>query len=152
MRHLIPLLALAACGGGSGGNPADAEENIDCSMITGTDQFTIGLSKTGDNGQLTFSIVSGDPAPPTRGDNTWVVQVDTQGAAAPVTGASIDVTPFMPAHQHGAGKSVQVTPMPTAGQYQLSPVNLWMPGVWETTVHVATPSDDKVVFRFCIPS
>jgi YtkA-like protein len=152
MRHLVSLLALAACGGGSSGPSVDAFENIDCSTITGTDQFAVGLQKPGEANALTFTMVSGDPAPPARGDNTWVVQIDTQAAAAPVTNATIDVTPFMPAHQHGAGKAVQVMPMPTAGQYQLAPVNLWMPGVWETTINVTAPTADHVVFRFCIPS
>ena len=39
------------------------------------------------------------------------------------------------------------------GQYELAPVNLWMPGLWETTISASSATGtDSVVFRFCIPS
>ena len=157
MRHLIIAFGFVSLATGcmSSGStpPGDDDENIDCSTITGTDEFVVGLNKVGQSSVLDFTIVSGTPAPPIRGDNTWVIQVNAHGAAAPVSGAAMTVTPFMPAHQHGAGKSVVVTPQSSAGDYQLSPVNLWMPGVWETTLDVQSGSgDDRVVFKFCIPS
>jgi hypothetical protein len=44
--------------------------------------------------------------------------------------------------------------MPAAGQYTLSPINMWMPGLWEITISATAGDtvDDSVVFRFCIPS
>jgi YtkA-like protein len=156
MRLAILLTtALAACGTTDPGTGDDTPVN--CDEITGTDQFVVGLEKVGNANMLDYKMISGDPAPPARNDNTWVIQLNqmqgtTVGAA--VAGASIVVTPFMPAHQHGAGKSVLITPMPTDGQYKLSPINLWMPGVWETTIEVVSSpmGTDKVVFKFCIPS
>lgn len=158
MRHLVGFgliaissFAAGSCMGDDGSTPPD--ETVNCDTITDKDEFTIGLTKTGDAGLLNFSIVSGDPAPPIRGDNTWVIDVTAQAGAAPITDAQMTVKPFMPAHQHGAGKTVVVEPMPTAGQYQLSPINLWMPGVWETTINVTSATGtDKVVFKFCINS
>jgi hypothetical protein len=47
---------------------------------------------------------------------------------------------------------VVVTPLSDAGQYKLDPVNMWMPGVWETTIEVDGTNGDTVVFRFCLPS
>lgn len=130
----------------------DPGGDVVCSAVTDDDEFAIGLVKHGTSGTLDFTIMTGNPAPPIRGDNSWVVQVTT-AAGAPVANASIVVTPFMPLHNHGAGKSVVVQAMPDAGQYQLSPVNLWMPGVWETTVQATSASgNDAVVFKFCIPS
>ena len=145
-------LALAACGSGDAGPDAP----LDCSMVTGVDTFVVGLEHHGAAGALDYKMMSVDPAPPIRGDNTWVLQINAMASGvvgSPVDGASLAVTPFMPAHQHGTPIPVVVTPMATAGQYMLSPVNLWMPGVWETTIQATSGSTtDSAVFKFCIPS
>ena len=121
-------------------------------MVTGADTFTVGLEKMGQGGTLDFKLLSATPSPPARGDNSWVVQINqTASGAAPLEGATLQVTPFMPAHQHGSPIMVQITPMPDAGQYKLEPVNLWMPGVWETTIRAsAGTSTDSAVYKFCI--
>jgi hypothetical protein len=150
-RALILGLAwVAACAN----DPPDDDDIIDCALVTDDDDFVIGLEKQGASGLITVTLMSGDPAPPIRGDNTWVVSITSN--ATPMAGAFVDVVPFMPAHGHGSGKTVEVTEMPEDGQYELSPVNLWMPGVWETKI-VVTPEGeldplDQVVLRFCIPS
>lgn len=127
-----------------------------CSAEKNVDEFVVGLSKPGTASKLEFKLLSSDPAPPSRGNNTWVLQLDTMAAPAqPLTGAMMTVVPFMPAHEHGAQADVVVTPLPDAGQYKLDPVNMWMPGVWETTIDVKNPNGttmDTVVFRFCLPS
>jgi hypothetical protein len=125
---------------------------VDCTMVTGADTFTVGLEKMGQGGTLDFKLMSATPSPPARGDNSWVVQINqTASGAAPLEGAQLQVTPFMPAHQHGSPIMVQITPMPNAGQYKLEPVNLWMPGVWETTIRAsAGTSTDSAVYKFCI--
>jgi len=149
---LIACLGLAACSGSSS-NGADAEEMVDCSTVTGADTFTVGLEKMGAQGAFDFKMMSATPAPPARNTNTWVVEVDSAQSGAPVDGATITATPFMPAHQHGSPEQVVVTPAGAPGQYQLTPVFLWMPGVWETTIQVTSgTSTDAAVYRFCIPS
>lgn len=148
MRSVLLCVLLAACGT----NDGDDEPPVDCTKVTGADTFTVGLPKMGQGGTLDFKLLSATPAPPARGDNTWVVQInETASGAAPLEGATLQVTPFMPAHQHGSPIMVQVTPMPDAGQYKLEPVNLWMPGVWETTIRAsAGTSTDSAVYKFCI--
>jgi hypothetical protein len=48
---------------------------------------------------------------------------------------------------------VTIEPTGTVGEYELTPINFWMPGLWETTIDAASVSgDDTVVFRVCIPS
>jgi hypothetical protein len=143
---------VAACGT----NGDDTGGTVDCSMVTDADTFVVGLEKPGMNGALDFQMMSAMPAPPARGDNTWVVQINTMSSGVvgdPADGLTLMVTPFMPAHQHGSPIQVQITPMTEPGQYQLSPVNLWMPGVWETTIRATTASQtsDLAVYRFCIP-
>jgi hypothetical protein len=151
---LIACLGLAACGSSGGG--ADAEEMVDCSTIQGTDTFVVGLEKTGAQGAIDFKMMSASPAPPARGNNTWVVQINAMQSGvvgSPVDGASMVVTPFMPAHQHGTPIPVGISPAGMPGQYTLDPVNLWMPGVWETTIQVTSGSTtDSAVYKFCIPS
>ena len=156
MRHwMIVCLGLAACGTNS---PADDDGSgeVDCSAIQGTDTFTVGLKHDGASGNIEFKMMSADPAPPARGDNTWVVQLNQMASGVvgnPMDGATLTVTPFMPAHQHGTPVEVVITPAGQPGQYQLSPVNLWMPSVWETTISATSGSTtDHAVYRFCIPS
>lgn len=153
MRLPILMLSLAACSGGE--MPGD-DEPVNCATETRDDEFVVGLAKTGTTGALEFKLMSANPAPPARDDNTWVLQLSsvTGGTiGGPVAGASLQVTPFMPDHQHGSGKTVIVAPMAQAGHYELSPINLWMPGLWETTISASSASgSDTVVFRFCIPS
>jgi len=150
-HHLLALTVLAACGGGA---PAPDASNP-CLNETRADTFAVGLDKRGTSGTFDFTLMSGEPAPPARGDNTWVLQVNTMVSGvvgAPLTGASLTVTPFMPDHGHGTPIKVNVTETSTAGQYQLSPINMWMPGYWETTVKASeNTSSDTAVFKFCIP-
>lgn len=156
MRTLMLALVAAvlpfagAClGGGSGGDDG-SDDVVNCATET-ADQYTVGLEKMGT--VLDVKMMSALPAPPSRGDNEWIIHINTVAGAAPVTGATINVTPFMPKHQHGTPVDVTIQAMPSAGEYKLSPVNLWMPGVWETTIEMSSTSGtDSVVYRFCIPS
>jgi hypothetical protein len=145
---VLPLTG-ACLGGGSGGGD-DGEEVVDCAKEV-ADEFAVPLQKTGT--VLDVKLMSALPAPPTRGDNEWIIHINTVAGAAPVSGATIEVTPFMPKHMHGTPVDVKVDAMPSAGEYKLSPVNLWMPGVWETTIEMSSTSGtDSVVYKFCIPS
>jgi hypothetical protein len=129
------------------------DTTYDCEKETRDDEFVIGLTKPGANSRLEFKLLSSDPAPPSRGDNTMVLQLSTMAAPVmPVSGASMSVTPFMPDHEHTSGKAVKITPLADPGQYQLEPVNLFMPGLWEITVEVDGANSDLAVFRFCLPS
>ena len=159
MRHFLILgvvLATGACSGGGGGD--DDGTSYNCAEETRDDEFVTGLAKPGELGVYEVKLLASDPAPPSRGDNTWTVELSTVVApVGPVSGATLRATPFMPDHAHGSGKTVLVTPMTAAGQYQLAPVNLWMPGLWEVTIQAeATGAGgtqrDRVVFRFCLPS
>lgn len=146
------VLALAACGSSS---PApDAPD--DCTNDPRAEQFVVNLDHHGMSGNLDFVLVSADPAPPARPNNTWVIQINAMSSGvvgSPVTGLApnMAVTPFMPDHQHGTPIPVNITAMPTAGQYQLSPINTWMPGLWQTTIQAQSGSvSDSTVYSFCI--
>ena len=157
LRTLGTLGALLSLAGGcrDDGHSHEDGGSVNCDNEPTADEFVVGLQKAGDAGALDFQLMSATPAPPARGDNTWIVQVSALAGGvvgAPVDGATIYVTPFMPEHQHGTPIDPVVEAQATAGQYKLSPVNLWMPGLWETTIEVTSASgDDDVIYRFCIP-
>ena len=155
MRLAILACAVATTAACGGGNAApDADEGLACVEAKRGEDYHINLEHPGAKGQLDFVLMSAMPAPPGFSDNTWVVQVNamTSGVVgAPATGATIIVTPFMPDHQHGTQIRAHVDAMPDAGQYKLSPVNLWMPGYWEITIDAQTAAaHDSVVYKFCI--
>lgn len=143
------FLGLVACGTNAG----DDDDAVDCSTVTDADTFTVGLEKPGVGGMLDFKLMSIDPSIPTRSFNTWVLQIDSMSSGvvgSPVDGANLVVSPFMPAHQHGPGVDPIVTATGNPGEYKIEKINLWMPGVWETTMQVSTPNADRAVYRFCI--
>lgn len=156
MRSLVFPLATAtatllACGGGTA--PPDADEVAACLAAGRGDNYVMGLEHPGKNGLLDFKLMSAEPAPPARPDETWIFQINAMNAGvvgAPLTGATITVTPFMPDHQHGTAIRAQVEAMPDAGQYKISSINLWMPGYWETTLTVSGSVSDSVVYKFCV--
>src|SRR5262245_6834357 len=153
MRLLCPafLVVLAACGT----DPGDDEEPVDCAKVTSVDTFVVGLEKLGTSAQLDFRLMSVSPAPPTRGDNDWIVQINSMSSGvvgAPLDGATLKVTPFMPAHGHTSGVTCEITALADPGTYKLSPVNMSMNGIWETTIRaMAAATSDSTVYKFCIP-
>ena len=135
------------------GGHGDDDTSYNCAAEDRDDDFVVGLTKVGQSNKLSFKLLSATPAPPARGDNTWIVEISSVASGAPMTGVSMVATPFMPDHQHGTSIDVVVTPQAETGQYELAPVNLWMPGLWQTTIEAQAGADtDKVVFAFCIPS
>lgn len=159
MRHLL-FLALGCslamgCGGGGDVTPdADDLAPYNCAAEARADTFSLGLEKPGVNGRVNFKLLTANPAPPARGDNDWVIEVDSTGASAapmPGIGSDLKVVPYMPDHQHGTPVKIHITETGTQGQYDLSPVNLWMPGLWQTTISIdANGVKDSAVFAFCL--
>ena len=147
----VVAVAVAACGSGS--TTPDANEGLTCVASGRGETYVVGLEHQGKAGLLDFKLMSVTPAPPAFNDNTWIIQVNTMSGGvvgAPAIGATLTVTPFMPDHAHGTLK-VNVQPMPDAGQYQASPITLWMAGLWEITIDAqADTAHDSAVYRFCI--
>jgi YtkA-like len=155
-RFSIVMLALVVgCGNspsghthGDGGEP-DAEQFIPCTNDPRADHFVPGLAKTGPMGRLKVVLLASDPSPPTKGNNAWTIRVEDMGT--PQTGATMKITPFMPDHGHGTPTKANVSPMMEPGQYQVTPLYLYMAGLWQITLEVTTPAaKDSVVFSFCI--
>jgi len=166
-RHDLKTLAalgatalLAACSGGS--DEADATDDpgttaeLDCAEAY--DTYEPGMSKQGLD--YTYTMLSADPDPPDRGENTWEIEV-TDVAGAPVAGLPLLVEPFMPEHDHGTNPATFDAEDLGDGVYRFTDIDLFMPGLWQLFVRVddgsaaeQTDADPAVVeqaeFRFCL--
>jgi hypothetical protein len=145
--------------GGGGPSPSDGGEDlfdpdadvfIPCSTDTRADHYMAGMQKTGPKG-VTLTLVSSDPGPPIKGTNTWTILVADSGKM-PQSGATLKVLPYMPDHKHGSPAKAVISPLTDPGQYKVTPLYLFMAGLWEVTFDVTTASgmQDAVVYRFCI--
>jgi hypothetical protein len=141
----VLAFALAACGGedGAGGNGGNGGTSA-------CETFSAGLTQLGDEGNVSVVLESSSPAPPSRGNNDWTIQLLDPGGA-PVPDATLDVTPYMPKHGHGSSVKAVIMPLGD-GRYQLNPVNFSMAGTWEVTIDVTLPggATDKTKFTMCI--
>jgi len=154
MALLSGLLALGCgtrdempTGDGSAGS-GGSEGNSECAGDF--DTYEAGMSRQAEPGDVTVELVESEPAPPVvRSDNTWWLKLtDSEGEA--LLGAQLLVTPFMPKHQHGSAEVV--TTELGDGRYELSPIDLIMPGVWEIPISITPPDGEtsEMTFRFCI--
>ncbi|HVH97254.1 MAG TPA: FixH family protein [Enhygromyxa sp.] len=124
-------------------------EESDCAAETRDDEFSIGLSKSGEI--LTVSFVAADPAPPIKGDNTWTLAIaDVEGQ--PLSNLTITAVPWMPDHDHGTPVEATATATENPGEFVVTPVNLFMSGLWEVTLDIELQDgpSDQVVFAFCV--
>src|SRR5574337_456380 len=93
MHRLLVISLLAACGGSGSSSDAD-DGTYNCATETRADTFVVGLEKHGDAATLDFKLMSATPAPPARGDNTWILQINQMASGvvgSPVTGATMTV-------------------------------------------------------------
>ncbi|MES1210447.1 MAG: FixH family protein [Pseudomonadota bacterium] len=79
------------------------------------------------------------PAQPTVGYDAGQLAITDQ-TGAPVSGATLTVVPWMPAHGHGA--SVQATITETApGVYAATPLDFYMSGAWVLRTRIQRAGD-----------
>jgi hypothetical protein len=154
MRLTFVAISLFACACGTTNSSDDSQDPVDCSMVTGADTFTVGLEKAGTVGTVDFKLMSISPAPAIRGNNDWIVELDAMASGvvgAPMDGATLDISSYMPAHGHYSPITPSITATGTAGEYKISPINLWMPGLWQTTITVSSSNPpDRAVYAFCV--
>ena len=155
----VAIIALAGCGSDEGdGEGAAPEGSVSCTSDPRLDAYAGSLEKAGELGMLTFRFSDFSPAQPSRGNNTFHVQlVDASGVAlrgdvADPAHVSLGVDLFMPDHGHGTSVEPAVTF--DAGRYTLAPLYLFMPGVWRVELDAqAAEADaplDRVILHFCV--
>jgi hypothetical protein len=153
LAFLAPAAVAIACSHADSASPADAgagdEAQVTCQTDSRAQTYSANMVQKGQSGVFQLALASADPAPPARGTNTWTVRV-LDASGAPVTGATLDVKPFMPDHGHGTSIVATITANPD-GTFGVTPLYLFMPGLWQMTFGVhAGSQNDSVVFSFCV--
>lgn len=136
--------------GGSSSSGTTTTTSSACATDAGVHEYAVGLAGESATGELTVTFLDADPAPPAKGDNTFLIKV-TDGQGQPVVGATIVTQGYMPAHGHPLSIKPATTPKGSDGTYEITPVTLFMPGVWEVTFEI-TPvmgAAGSVKFSFC---
>jgi hypothetical protein len=151
---LLAALVLAGCSSSTSGQPATADSGpapSACATDPRAQTYSPGMSQPGATGLVKIALLSIAPNPPTKGNNSWTIKV-TDASGAPLDGLSITVKPFMPDHGHPSSIVPEVAPAGTPGEYNVTLLNLFMPGIWTITfdVTMSNMSTDSSVFTFCI--
>ncbi len=109
----------------------------------------MGMGRQGFGRRVSATIEDSVP-PPRRADLRWIVRID-DSSGLPITGGDVVVTTWMPDHFHPAAKPAIVTEL-GEGRYEVDPINLFMPGLWEIVIATTTDSiaRDEVLFVFCV--
>ncbi|HLK92954.1 MAG TPA: FixH family protein [Polyangia bacterium] len=125
MARVATTAALCALGAGAVGCGGQASEPTAPALVfPGPPALTVPSA----SGQLSIALWWSPRAPTVGYDATQLAITDPAGA--PVTGLTLTIVPFMPAHGHGA--SVQPAVSETApGVYVATPLDFFMAGHWE---------------------
>jgi len=131
----VGLVALAAGGACGSGGTGPAQPSLD---FSGPAALTLASA----SGQLNASV-RWSPNPPALGfDAAELTLTDTTGAA--VTGLTLTMLPWMPAHGHGTSTTPTVSETATPGVYVATPIDFYMAGQWELRTTIAGAVDDTV--------
>lgn len=133
------------------GTGTDDAPVVSCGTDPRVDTYTANMTKTSKSGAVKVTLVLSDPGPPTHGTNTWTLKV-TDGAGVALVSPTVAVTPFMPDHGHGTSVRAVVTAQPD-GTYSVTPLYLFMAGVWRVTIDVNVgdaAAPESVAFFFCV--
>jgi hypothetical protein len=162
----VPVVVAALASACSGSSPANPGTELDGGFVDGlpvgevscdddsrVDTYTAHLAKAGAAG-LKFEIQSSDPAPPAKGGDTFVVKITDANGQAMTGDLSADL--YMPDHGHGTTVEPVITFDPATSTYTLTPLYLFMPGVWRVRLTAyagsadAGTAIDTGTFYFCI--
>ena len=153
----VAFAALAVCASAcssSSSSDTTAAPAALCATDSRAQTFAPNMEQAGASGTYSVKLQTITPNPVFKGNNVWNLQV-VDKSGAPVSGATITVKPFMPDHGHGSSITPQVAPGSNPGSYDVTLLNLFMPGIWTITIVVTTgtaPStvSDQSVFTFCV--
>ena len=164
MRHrlhcgLFVFVATIGCGGPASTPAPDLSPPPSSDLAVGgtlcsdprADPYMANLTKPSAKGTFQVTLVDSVPGPPAIGNDTWTLQI-TDASGAATTGATITVKPWMPDHGHGTSVNATVTPAGANGTYTVTPLYLFMAGLWQLTFTITSTSGatDQVVFSYCL--
>jgi hypothetical protein len=140
------MSALAACGGD---DPAPSGGDAGDSCTGEGDTYSVGLSKVSQAAGMTVQLVDANPAPPALGTNAWKLLIKDAGGN-PIVGATVNINLYMPKHRHAQPGTVGADK--GGGTYEVTDLNLVMPGLFDITAEVVPRGEvaDSAKFQFCV--
>ena len=149
------VLLLAGCPASSSGGAGDMQGTEDAATAGDTNcglpPFALNMEASG--ATLNVKLIDAMPSPPEKNQNDWTVEITDQDGKPITSPDDFVVQPWMPEHGHGTnGRDPVVTALSTPGQFLLSPVYMWMGGLWEIRFKSPgqTASADWAVLHACI--
>jgi hypothetical protein len=142
---VVAAVLFAACGGSS--SPADAGD-VNCSNDSRVSTYMANMTVNSKNAGIKVSLVS-SPAPPAKGNNVWTLHV-TNASGTAMSGLSLGYGTIMPDHGHGSPISSPKITDKGGGDYDVNPVDLFMPGVWHVWFYNSSTPADTADFFFCV--
>lgn len=132
------------------GGAEDVADASPCAGYSGTvDSYSASLAKVGTSGDLQFVLINAQPAPPSKGDNTWTLKV-LDSAGTPVQDAKFAIKTWMPMMRHGSS----IAPQQAANAdstYSISNLYLTMAGIWQVTFTAQSGTmKDTATYTFCV--
>lgn len=145
--HLLVVTFVFLTGCSDSGDDAPPSR---CAEETRALTYEPNMVVVGDASVVEIQVVEASPAPPDKGDNSWLLEVRDATTSTGMAGVDLTIVPFMPDHGHGSPITPSVTPAEGEGRFQVDDINLWMPGLWEVRIDVTGSATDRVVVPICI--
>ena len=134
LAPLAAALILVGCGG------AQAPLQVAPLTFSGPAAETVS-SQSGD---VTIAVRWSWSPPVVGYDAGELTLTDTSGA--PMTGYTLSVVPWMPAHGHGASVAPTVNET-SPGVYVAAPLDFYMSGTWQLLTSITGPADAATAFH-----
>ncbi|HWA78416.1 MAG TPA: hypothetical protein VG937_39040 [Polyangiaceae bacterium] len=158
-RALSAALLCVACDGHDSHSTEPAGEGgasgtVSCVNDERLDSAEPSVEKAGLKSALWFRLEKTEPAPPSKGDNTFTVSVRDQAETA-FTG-ELSAKAKMPDHGHESPSVPSVSFDADSAVYTIRSLNLFMAGVWQVTLSASDEAAasaaplDSASFYFCI--
>jgi hypothetical protein len=131
---LLVTACVCACGGDDAADPSTASVDASSPQVVVTESGRFAT---------TLSWSSGVPV---KGNNRVELRLTTRDNA-PISGATVTLLPWMPAHAHGT--SVKPTVVETApGVFSATSVYLYMAGQWQLRIGISGSIDDSAIATY----
>lgn len=95
-------------------------------------------------------VLRTSPQPPPRGTVAAEMSVSQVSDGTPVDSLTLQVRPWMPAHDHGSSIVPKIASEGN-GKYVVTNIDLFMPGHWELQTTFSGPVTDYVAPAFDVP-
>lgn len=148
----LAALAAVACSSDPDPNPdATIPPAAKCEDDPRADTFIFDFTRTSANGLFTVHLAHTTPAMPSRGDNTWDLEI-IDAAGTTTIAANVRLKAWMPEHQHGTDPLwTEATPNANTLRHRAGPFDLFMNGLWELTIEATLGGvTDQATMAFCI--